>query len=155
MPDSTREYQLCELEIRKRATYIELFMKSSGIEDYFRAASAGSANVQRGALAPFDVARYALSEAAAQPLAELSIGTFAAWGRPELFIGGKVNLSFLLASGLTDGVTFRLNTPISPRLQRDFVEKFDNGVGEFYDQFLRPEDTRANITVTEELTTAR
>lgn len=154
MPEP-REYQLCELEIRKRSTHIELFLKSSGIEDYFRAASSNSVNAGRGANPPFDVPRYNLPESVMGPLHELSIGTFGGWGRAELFVGGKVNLSFLLAQGLTAGVTFRLNTPVSPRLQREFVEKFDNGVGEFYDQFLRPEDIRANITVTEEMTSAR
>ena len=156
MPESTpTEYQLCELEIRKRSTYIELYMKSPAIEDYFRSASGGRTSSNSSLSAPFNVPSYSLPDEARAPLQELSLGTFSNWSRPELFIGGKVNLSFLLAAGLRDGVTFRINTPVSPRLQREFVEKFDNGVGEFYDQFLRPEDIRAVITVTEEATATR
>ncbi len=155
MPTSPEPLQLCELELRKRATFIEVFVKSSAIEEYFRAISNGRATGNSNQPAPFNIPQYQLSEAAMAPLNELSLGTFTSWGRTDLFYNGKVNLSFLLAGGLTDGVTFRMNTPISPRLQRDFLEKFDNAVGEFYDHFLRPEDARASITVVEEMVASR
>lgn len=68
----------------------------------------------------------------------------------KLFVNGDLNVSFLLAHGLRDGVIFRLSGPVSLEKMKLYTTQMRQLAKAVYCEHLKPVSMVCTLTVTEQ-----